>query len=116
MKITRLSVFQKTCPLIKPYSLSGGRLIFKEIDTTFVKLETDSGIVGWGEGCPWGHTYLPAHGPGIRAGIETMAPAILGLDPRRTDEVNRAMDLALPLVSVSLQSLPPDFISIINRP
>jgi L-alanine-DL-glutamate epimerase-like enolase superfamily enzyme len=53
-------------------------------------------ITGWGEGTPWGHTYVPAHGPGIRAGIETMAPFILGLDPRRVLDVERAMDLALP--------------------
>ena len=37
-----------------------------------------------------------AHGPGIRAGIETLAPAILGQDPRRLEGVERAMDLQLP--------------------
>ncbi|MHC8507853.1 MAG: mandelate racemase/muconate lactonizing enzyme family protein [Rhodospirillales bacterium] len=96
MKITRISVFQKTLPLKKPYALSGGRLIFKELDSTFVKIETDEGLTGWAEGCPWGHTYLPAHGPGLRAAIETMAPAVLGLDPRQAAKLNRAMDLALP--------------------
>lgn len=100
MNITRISVFQKTLALAKPYYLSGGRLRFDALDSTFVKIDCDDrtaeGVVGWGEGCPWGHTYLPAHGPGIRAAIETMAPAILGLDPRRTAIVNRAMDLALP--------------------
>ena len=59
-------------------------------------LKPTAGITGWGEGTPWGHTYVPAHGPGIRAGIETMAPFILGLDPRKVLEVERAMDLALP--------------------
>jgi L-alanine-DL-glutamate epimerase-like enolase superfamily enzyme len=39
---------------------------------------------------------VPPHGPGIRAGIATMAPFILGLDPRRLLDVERAMDLALP--------------------
>jgi len=66
------------------------------LDATFVKIETDTGLMGWGEGTPWGHTYVPAHGPGIRAGIETMASFILGLDPRQTLEIERAMDLALP--------------------
>ena len=61
-----------------------------------VKIETDAGVTGWGEGTPWGHTYVPAHGPGIRAGIETMASFVLGLDPRKVLEVERAMDLALP--------------------
>ncbi|MDH3664784.1 MAG: mandelate racemase, partial [Alphaproteobacteria bacterium] len=78
------------------YWLSGGRLRFDLLDATFVKLDTDEGITGWGEGTPWGHTYVPAHGPGIRAGIETMAPAILGREPRALDHVERAMDLCLP--------------------
>ena len=96
MKITRITVYQKDLPLKDPYWLSGGRLRFDVLDATFVKLETDEGITGWGEGTPWGHTYVPAHGPGIRAGIETMAAAILGREPRALDHVERAMDLCLP--------------------
>ena len=96
MKITRISVYQVDLPLEHPYWLSGGRLKFECLDATFVKIETDAGITGWGEGTPWGHTYVPAHGPGIRAGIETMASFVLGLDPRRLLDVERAMDLALP--------------------
>ena len=96
MKITRLSVYQVDLPLEHPYWLSGGRLKFECLDATLVKIETDAGITGWGEGTPWGHTYVPAHGPGIRAGIETMASFVLGLDPRRVLDVERAMDLALP--------------------
>lgn len=96
MKITRISVYQVDLPLEHPYWLSGGRLKFECLDATFVKIETDAGITGWGEGTPWGHTYVPAHGPGIRAGIETMASFVLGLDPRRLLDIERAMDLALP--------------------
>ena len=96
MKITRISVYQVNLPLEHPYWLSGGRLKFDVLDATLVKLETDAGITGWGEGTPWGHTYVPAHGPGIRAGIETMAPFVLGLDPRHVLEVERAMDMSLP--------------------
>lgn len=96
MKITRISVFQKDLPLKDPYWLSGGRLKFEVLDATFVKLETDEGIVGWGEGTPWGHTYVPAHGPGIRSGLETMAPVILGQDPRMLERVEYAMDKCLP--------------------
>ncbi len=96
MKITRITVYQVDLPLEHPYWLSGGRLKFETLDATLVKLETDAGVIGWGEGTPWGHTYVPAHGPGIRAGIETMAPFVLGLDPRRVLDVERAMDMALP--------------------
>ncbi|MEM6462200.1 MAG: mandelate racemase/muconate lactonizing enzyme family protein [Pseudomonadota bacterium] len=96
MKITRLSVYHKDLPLADPYWLSGGRLKFEVLDATFVKIETDAGLIGWGEGTPWGHTYVPAHGPGIRAGIETMADVVLGMDPRKVELVERAMDLCLP--------------------
>lgn len=96
MKIKSITVYQVDLPLEHPYWLSGGRLKFECLDATLVKIETDQGHVGWGEGTPWGHTYVPAHGPGIRAGIETMAPFVLGLDPRRVLDVERAMDLALP--------------------
>lgn len=96
MKITRITVFQRNLPLKDPYWLSGGRLKFEVLDATFVRLDTDVGLVGWGEGTPWGHTYVPAHGPGIRAGIETMAAAILGQDPRKLELVERSMDLCLP--------------------
>lgn len=96
MKITRITVWQIDLPLSKPYYLSGGRLRFDRLDSTFVRLDTDEGLSGWGEGCPWGHTYLPAHGPGIRAGIETLTPFLIGLDPRSLDHVNRVMDVQLP--------------------
>lgn len=39
---------------------------------------------------------MPAHGPGIGAGIQTVAPFVVDLDPRCFLEVERAMDLALP--------------------
>ena len=96
MKITRITVYQLTLPLAKPYYLSGGRLRFEELDSTFVRIDTDAGLSGWGEGCPWGHTYLPAHGPGLRAAVGLLAPAIIGADPRSIDHVNRLMDVQLP--------------------
>ncbi|WP_027053637.1 mandelate racemase/muconate lactonizing enzyme family protein [Mesorhizobium erdmanii] len=96
MKITSITVWQVDLPLSKPYWLSGGRLRFDKLDSTFVRIDTDEGITGWGEGCPWGNTYLPAHGPGIRAGIETIAPSLLGQDPCALDAINRTMDVALP--------------------
>lgn len=96
MKVAAITVWQVDLPLSKPYWLSGGRLKFERLDTTFVRVETAEGIAGWGEGCPWGHTYLPAHGPGLRAAIETLAPALIGRDPRALDDINRVMDLQLP--------------------
>ena len=96
MKIANITVYGLNLALHRPYKLSGGRLRFTELDSTFVRIETDTGLVGWGEGCPWGHTYLPAHGAGIRAAAAVLAPALLGLDPRRLEHLDRAMEFALP--------------------
>ena len=96
MKITRITVWQLDLPLHKPYYLSGGRLKFEQLDSTIIRIDTDSDISGWGEGCPWGVTYLPAFGKGIRAGIDELSPLLIGEDPRQLDAINRIMDLALP--------------------
>lgn len=96
MKITRIYVYQVDLPLKYPYWLSGGRLKFEMLDATLVKIETDAGLIGWGEGTPWGHTYLPAHGGGIRAGLALLAPHLIGLDPRSPEAVSRLMDVQLP--------------------
>ena len=96
MRISRISVWQIDLPLHTPYFLSGGRLRFDSLDSTIIRIDTDEGLSGWGEACPWGHTYLPAHGPGVRAGLGMLAPAMLGLDPRGLDHLNAVMDATLP--------------------
>ena len=46
MKITRISVWQLTMPLNEPYWLSGGRLKFEQLDSTFVRIDTDESLSG----------------------------------------------------------------------
>lgn len=96
MKIVRITVYQITLPLQHPYRLSGGQLLFEKLDSTIISIETDRGVVGWGEACPWGSTYLPAFGKGVRAGIAEIAPQLIGQDSCRLDVINRHMDKALP--------------------
>ena len=96
MRVSRITVWQKTLPLAKPYWLSGGRLKFEALDSTILRIDTDEGLSGWGEGCPWGHSYLPAFGGGIRAALELLAPVLIGRDPRDIEVLNRALDVALP--------------------
>ena len=96
MRISRITVWQKSLPLARPDRLSGGRLEFEALDSTFVRIDTDESIAGWGEGCPWGHSYLPAFGAGTRAAIALLAPGLLGQDPGDIDRLSRAMDRTLP--------------------
>lgn len=81
-------------PFDEPYYLSGGRLQ-KGLDCTIVEIHTDAGIVGIGESCPWGNTYLPAFALGIRAGLEILCPVLIGENPLHIDCINRTMNKAL---------------------
>ena len=47
-----------------------------------------TGREGFGETCPLGPAYLPAHGGGARAALRELGPALLGLDPRACAVVN----------------------------
>ena len=95
MKINQIDVFQVDLPYSGGvYHLSGGRE-YSVFDSTIVRVLTDSGIEGWGESTPFGSNYIAAHAKGVRAGIEEIAPSLLGKDPRHLDRINEAMDNAL---------------------
>jgi cis-L-3-hydroxyproline dehydratase len=95
MKITRILAYRVELPLHEGrYSWSGGKSV-DVFDSTVVRIETDEGIVGHGETCPLGPTYLPSYAEGVRAGIAKIAPALIGLDPRDTTVLYRAMDKTL---------------------
>ena len=64
-------------------------------DSTVVRVDTDAGITGWGEACPLGPFYLPSYARGVRAGIEELAPHLIGMDATALGPLNRRMDAAL---------------------
>src|SRR5262249_49316256 len=64
-------------------------------DSTLVKITTDEGLSGWGEGCPFSPTYMLAFAEGTRAGIQLMGPALLGADPRQIEDIYARMDAVL---------------------
>ena len=95
MKISKISVFQVNLPLHEgSYNWAGGKSV-KVFDSTVVRIETDEGIIGHGEVCPLGPVYLPAYAEGARAGIQVLAPALLGQDPTQLVKLNRHMDATL---------------------
>jgi D-galactarolactone cycloisomerase len=78
MKITKIETMVINMPMIVDSAVapqaSGARRT--SIDTLLVRVETDGGVTGWGEG--FGHRIFPA----TRAVIDTMlAPACVGRDP-----------------------------------
>ena len=58
-------------------------------------LETDEGLIGYGEVCPLGAAYLPSYATGARTGIYELAPQLIGLNPIQTGFMNQYMDRIL---------------------
>src|SRR5262245_5393879 len=95
MKITRIAAYQVDLPLHEgSYRWSGGKSV-TIFDSTIVRVETDEGVVGHGEVCPLGPSYLPAYAAGVRAGIAELGPHLIGEDPTELGRLNRRMDAAL---------------------
>lgn len=95
MQIRRIFAHRVELPLREGrYSWSGGKSV-SVFDSTIVGVETDGGLVGYGEVCPLGPFYLPAYADGVRAGLRELAPHLLGHDPRALAALNERMDAAL---------------------
>ncbi len=95
MKITRIVAYRVDLPLHEgSYKWSGGKSV-NVFDSTIVQVETDTGMVGYGEVCPLGPFYLPAYANGVRAGLAELGPHLLGEDPLEIQKLNRLMDAAL---------------------
>lgn len=95
MKIARISAYQVDLPLKEgSYKWSGGKSV-NVFDSTVVEVETDTGLVGYGEVCPLGPFYLPSYGPGVRAGISELGPHLIGERATDLGPLNRRMDAAL---------------------
>lgn len=95
MKIVKVFAHKVELPLREgSYKWSGGKSV-TVFDSTIVGVETDTGMVGFGEVCPLGPFYLPAYADGVRAGIRELAPHLVGLDPRELLKINQHMDAAL---------------------
>jgi cis-L-3-hydroxyproline dehydratase len=95
MKIRRLFAHRVELPLHETtYNWSGGKSV-TVFDSTIVGVETDTGLIGYGEVCPLGPFYLPAYAEGVRAGLRELGPHLIGEDPRQLVRLNRRMDAAL---------------------
>ena len=61
MRIKKISAWKVDLPLEEgAYKWSGGKSV-TVFDSTVVGVETDTGVIGYGEMCPLGPYYLPAY-------------------------------------------------------
>jgi L-alanine-DL-glutamate epimerase-like enolase superfamily enzyme len=92
MKITRILAYQVDLPLHEGnYNWSGGKSV-AVFDSTVVRVETDAGLIGYGESCPLGPVYLPSYAAGVRAGLAELSPHLIGADPTQLGLLNTLMD------------------------
>lgn len=90
MKISEVHIYQKDLPVKDgPYTMSGQ--ILHRLDSTIVRLVSDTGLVGWGEVCPLGSLYAPVQSGGVRAALREMAPSLIGVSVLPLT-VRRALD------------------------
>jgi len=95
VKIARIFAHRVELPLVEgSYKWSGGKSV-SVFDSTIVGVETECGLIGYGEVCPLGPFYLPAYAEGVRAGLKELGPHLIGFDPRELTKLNHRMDAAL---------------------
>ena len=95
MKINRIAAYRVELPLVEgTYKWSGGKSV-SVFDSTIFAVETDTGLIGFGEVCPLGPFYLPAYAEGVRAGLRELGPHLIGSDPRELSKLNYQMDAVL---------------------
>lgn len=90
MRITEIHLYQVDLPLNGTvYRMSEGA--YTALDSTVVQIVSDTGLSGWGETCPIGPTYAPAHALGARAALTQMAPGLIGRAVTGPSAVQRAL-------------------------
>ena len=78
MKITSVESFAVSLPLAKPVRMSHGTI--EQSDNVLVKITTDEGIVGWGEGVE-AVNLTGVDQAGIKAAIDEIGTRIIGGNP-----------------------------------
>lgn len=94
MKIVEIHVYAVPLPVVNgPYTMANASIY--ALDSTLIKLVTDSGLTGWGETCPLGPTYQPHHALGARAALQQMSEGLIGANPLLITQLHRQMNSLL---------------------
>ncbi|WP_171233185.1 mandelate racemase/muconate lactonizing enzyme family protein [Ruegeria sp. HKCCA4812] len=90
MRIDKITLWSVDLTSHETYHMAGGKTC-ATVTSHILRLETDTGLTGWGEVCPIPH-YLPAYADGVPGGIAEMGPEILGISPIGVDAPMRKLD------------------------
>lgn len=93
MKVTGITLWSVDLTSHETYYMAEGKTC-DTVKSHVLRLETDTGLQGWGEVCPIPH-YLPAFADGVPSAVTEMAPALLGASPLGVDALMRKLDTYL---------------------
>ncbi len=93
MAIAEVRVYAVPLETQNIYTMSSSRVATPV--STIVALIDDDGTVGFGEACLATPHYQSEHNDGVRAALELLGPAMLGLEAQRFTVVNAAMDATI---------------------
>lgn len=94
MKITALTLWKVPLSSHEKYYMSDGKQC-DTVTTVVLKIDTDSGLSGWGEVCPIPH-YLPAYADGVKPAIEELQAVLIGSDPIGPEALMKKLNNYLP--------------------
>ena len=92
MKIKNIKVYKVDIPLKEGSYKWAHNNHVEKFDTSIVVIETDNNILGLGEVCTLGSSYLPAYSKGVRSGILEIGQALIGKDPSDISNINSEME------------------------
>lgn len=94
-RIVRVQTFQYLAEWTEgAFRMSGSRVATGH-PSLVVRVETDDGLVGWGETCPNGPTYLESFFEGESAAAKILGDAVLGVDPAQLGRIGHRLDSTL---------------------
>src|SRR5471030_973652 len=88
-KIKRIEAIAVSLPMTKPIKMAG--VLIAAADNVLVKIETDTGHVGWGEAAS-AHSMTGETVESMMAAVRHMAPALTNMDVADVAAVSQRMD------------------------
>ena len=103
MKIDRLQVIPFGIPIRKFADAYAG---FSVSNAVLVKIHTDEGLVGYGEGCAWEPEFYGETLESVSTTIEKyIAPKIIGEDPRNINKLLSIIDASLARITCAKEGV-----------
>lgn len=93
MKIVSIETFAAQLPLVRPFIVAYD--VYRELPSIIVKITTDTGIVGYGEGMPDSHVTGETFHSTYEMLIKDIAPLLIGENPFSIEKIHQIMSSAV---------------------